>query len=117
MGTMKQKQATAMYAKGFTQKEIAHALGVHQSTVCRYLTRPSAKEKEDFYENSPYGAYITKNGERILFNRRYKPLTDKERWVEGVVAQEYFYNDSTGWKKRIYNSTNEIIIYKNKRND
>lgn len=114
---MKQKQAATMYAKGFTQTEIAQALGIHQSSVSRYLTKPTAKEKEDFYENSAYGAYITKSGERILFNRRYKPLTDKGRWVEDIAEQEYFYNDSTCWKKRIYNSTNEITIYKNKRND
>ena len=62
----KQKQVIEMYAKGFRQVEIAKTLNINQSTVSRYLTNQSPKEIEDFYENKPYGAYYTKDGEKVL---------------------------------------------------
>jgi hypothetical protein len=111
----KQKQVIEMYAKGFRQVEIAKTLNINQSTVSRYLTNPSPKEIEDFYENKPYGAYYTKDGEKVLFNRRYKPLNDKTRWVEGVIKQEWYYSDGTWWDERFWRSENLDPIYESIR--
>jgi len=108
---MKQDQVIDMYARGFTQSAIAEYLGVHQSTVSRYLTNPNRKEEENFYENYAYGVYTTKSGERVLFNRRYKPLSDKKRIVKDIEKTEWFYNDGTWWNERFHNSKNEIVIY------
>lgn len=111
----RQEEAIALFKKGFGQKEIASILGISQSTVCRYFTNPTKNEKEDFYENFAYGVYITKSGERILFNRRYKPLRDKTEFVKDIERQEWFYNDGTYWEERFFNSVNEIPFFKKKR--
>ena len=65
-------------------------LDINQSTVSRYFRNPSRSEVEDFYENWAYGSYIMEDGEKIPFNRRYKPLADKTRWVKGKVGNEYY---------------------------
>jgi hypothetical protein len=46
---------------------------------------------DDLYDNYPYGAYYTKSGEKIQYNRYYQPLNDRKRWVEDVVKQEWYY--------------------------
>lgn len=104
-----------MYSKGFRQSEIATILGINQSTVSRYLNNPSPKEIEDFYENSPYGAYYTKKGEKILFNRRYKPLKNKNMWVSDIVKQEWYYSDGTWWDERFWRSENLDPIHQEER--
>jgi hypothetical protein len=54
----------------------------------------------------PYGRWITDDGTRVLYNRKYQPLliwqpgTDKaERcdphWVTGIAAQDWFYIDAS----------------------
>lgn len=109
-----------LYRYGFNQTEIAEILGLHQSTVSRRFQNPPKEKQEHFNENHAYGAYITKHGERILFNRRYKPLSDKKRFVKDIVKQEWFYNDGTSWADRFYNSQNEIVVYfveRKKRDD
>ena len=70
--------------------------------------------KKEFFENHAYGAYHTKSGERILFNRRYQPLDDRERWVEDIIYHEFFYDEGTKWRDRLYNSANEINIHAKK---
>lgn len=100
-----------LFNKGFNQSEIASILGISQTTVSRNFTAPSKKEREDFYQNRAYGAYITRSGERVLFNRKYQPLEDKSRWVKDIVGQEWFYSSQTNWMNRIYNSDNQIVIY------
>lgn len=108
----KHRLVKTMATKGFSQKEIATLVGVHQSTVSRILNNPTEKEAEDFYENSAYGAYTTNTGERIVFNRRYRPLSDKSRWVENIASKEWFYNDRTSWKDRFHQSSKQKVIFK-----
>lgn len=100
-----------LYKKGFSKKEIADFLGVNVTTVYRYFSNPSRKEKEDFYKNSAYGVYYTKNGGKVLFNRKYQPLRDKTEWVKDIIKTEWFYNDSSIWEERFYNSLNQKSIY------
>ncbi len=107
----KQRQAVELYSAGFSQSEIAQILGIHQSTVSRYFNKPSSHEIEDFYENHAYGAFIVKDGTAILFNRRYKPLADKNLWVKDIVKTVWFYNDGTRWQDRFTNSIKQIPVY------
>lgn len=100
-----------MDAQGFLQHEISEFVGVDQSTVSRHLKNPSRKEIGDFYKNCAYGAYTTKTGERILFNREYQPLTNRKRFVRDIVKQEWFYNGSMNWRDRFRNSEKQIVIY------
>jgi len=54
-------------------------------------------------EREPYGAYITKDGEEVLFDRSYSPMLrrDKDKtnvrkasgWIDHV-AQVWFYEDT-----------------------
>ena len=107
----RQHEAMELYRKGFSQNEIAEILGIHRSTVSRYFHRPSDDEIEEFYENSAYGSYITKDGEIVPFNRRYKPLKDKTRRVHNIVKTEWYYQDNTDWEQRFYNSLNKCVVY------
>jgi len=107
----RQKEAVSLYRKNFSQVEIAEILNVNQSTVSRYFNNPTKGEVEEFYENSAYGSYFTKNGEKVPFNRRYKPLADKERFVDSIVKTEYYYTDGTYWPDRFHNSINQKSIY------
>ena len=105
--------AREMYRLGFKQEDIALKFEVDQSTISRWL-RPKnlgKADKENFYENWAYGAFTTESGERVLFNRQYKPLDDKKRFVENVVKQEWFYTDATPWPERIENSIKQNVVY------
>lgn len=100
-----------MAAHGFRQQEISEFIGMDQSTVSRHLKNPSKKDIEHFYKNCAYGAYTTKTGERILFNREYQPLSNKRRFVKDIVKQEWFYNGSMNWKDAFRNSEKQIVIF------
>ena len=108
----RQEEALTLYKKGFSKNEIAEILGINRSTVTRYFYSPTAAEAEDFYNNYAYGAYITKSGEKIPFNRRYRVLYDKKHWAKQFVAQEWYYQDNTPWEHRFYNSIYKIVVYK-----
>ena len=69
------------------------------------------KEKEIFRQYAPYGTYITKDGERVPFNRGYQPLEDNNRWVENIDRQEYYYDDYTSWEDRLHNSLTKTVIH------
>lgn len=55
-------------------------------------------------EREPYGAYITKDGEEVLFDRGYSPMLrrDKDKtnvrkasgWIDNIAAQVWFYEDA-----------------------
>jgi len=106
----KQEQAISYYKKGFSQKEIANILGVHQSTVSRYFNNPTRAEIEDFYENYAYGANVLKNGQRVFFNRRYHNLGNTTFNNEDREYVEWYYNDGTYWSERFNNSINRKPI-------
>ena len=106
----KQEQATTYYKKGFSQKEIAEILGVHQSTVSRYFNNPTRSEVEDFYENYAYGSNVLKNGQRVPFNRRYRDLERISYSNEERDYVEWYYNDGTYWSERFENSVNRKPI-------
>jgi hypothetical protein len=53
----------------------------------------------------PYGVYLCGDGSAVLFDRRYQPLfridsrgrvsaDDPDRWVTGIVAKVWWYDDS-----------------------
>jgi transposase-like protein len=107
----RQAEAMELYRRGFSQNEIAEILGINRSTVSRYFCRPTSAEIEDFYENHAYGSFFTEDGEFVPFNRRYKPLSDKKRWVENIIKTEWYYQDGTDWEQRIYNSVNKFAVY------
>jgi transcriptional regulator with XRE-family HTH domain len=112
----RQKEAINLYRKSFSQVEIAEILNVNQSTVSRYFNNPSRSEIEDFYENEAYGSYFTKDGKKIPFNRRYKPLEDKELWVDSIIKTEYYYTDGTYWPDRFSNSVKRKPVYESTKN-
>lgn len=105
------ERAIDLYQEGFSKNEVAEILNVDRSTVTRYFYNPTAEEKEDFYENHAYGAYWTKGGEKVLFNRRYKPLSNRKRWVNEIVKQEWYYMDTTPWVRKVQNSNNHTVVY------
>lgn len=54
----------------------------------------------------PYGAYLTEDGEIVMFDRRYRPIfrrdkggtvhpDDRARWVDGICGHVWFYSDVT----------------------
>lgn len=54
----------------------------------------------------PYGQWTLETGKLVLFNRDYEPIRIKAsdgrsvrtcdpHWVEGIVAEEHFYEDAT----------------------
>jgi transcriptional regulator with XRE-family HTH domain len=110
----RQADAMELAKNGFSQNEIAEILGVHRSTVSRYFNSPTPAEVEDFYENHAYGAYYTKEGEKVFFNRRYQPLDNKGRWVKDIVKSEWYYQDGTPWVVRFFNSQNKHVVYTSK---
>ncbi len=112
----RQAEAMELYSNGFSKNEIAEMLGVNRSTVTRYFYSPTRAEVEDFSENYAYGAYYTNGGEVVPFNRRYKPLSDKARWVTDIVRKEWYYQDNTPWCERVYNSTNKFVVYRQDEN-
>ena len=40
-----QRRAVSLYSQGFTQAEIAHKFGVHQSTICRLFVKLCIKNE------------------------------------------------------------------------
>jgi len=110
----RQEEAVSYYRKGFSQSEIAEILGVSQSTISRYFNNPTRAEIEDFYENYAYGARVTKNGKKIVFNRRYRDIEGSSDDDDKVVRTEYYYNDGTFWADRFYHSVYRIPVFDSK---
>jgi len=111
----RQDKAIALYRKGFSQSEIAAYLGVNQSTVSRYFNNPTSAEIEDFYENHPYGSNVLKSGQKIPFNRRYRNIENVEFDRSELDYVEWYYNDSTYWDERFYNSLNRKAVFTSKK--
>jgi hypothetical protein len=52
-----------------------------------------------------YGKWTTKDGREVVYNRRYRPIWERQspnhpwvkanlgEWVDDIVAHEYYYND------------------------
>jgi hypothetical protein len=83
-----------------------------KSTLARKYISKGGREsvlrgaKFDRWNDVPYGKWTCIDGREVLFNRFYEPLfqrypgmlilnIDPCEWVQGIVNQEWFYDDST----------------------
>lgn len=60
----------------------------------------------------PYGVFICASGREVMFNRRYKPMwqrdsaeaparpADPAEWVAGIVEQHWYYSAATAFEDR-----------------
>lgn len=62
------------------------------------------KNRDEMRLGLPYGIWTTKEGTKVLFNRKYQPIwvkypsgqiakPDPNWWVRDIVTQEYYYDD------------------------
>lgn len=51
-------------------------------------------------DNLPYGRYVLADGSTVLFNRNYKPIHDRERWVPWVRQEWFYYDGNPPWANK-----------------
>lgn len=73
--------------------------------------------------NLPYGVWTLQNGDKVLFNRRYRPiallrngassavLVGPNQWIRGITDEQWFYHDGHTEREKWDRATKASVDY------